>query len=163
MLSYDFKGIFKCFEIKSSKQDFYSDAKHTFIGHYNYYFMPLELFEEVKNDIPKWVGCYCPNNSWTELVSHSKASKKDVPNGNLELLKNSMIRSLYREASKYITDDRDKKIKELNSKIRKIEKEDTKYYKYYIRLQNDITEIRREITRRYGREVWEEIEDMIDR
>ncbi len=44
-LTYDTKGTWRCYEIKISKTDFRSKAKNTFIGHYNYYVMPQELYE----------------------------------------------------------------------------------------------------------------------
>ena len=57
-MTYDTNGIFRCYEIKVSKSDFYSKAKHTFLGHYNYFVMPTELYEEVKQDIPSHIGVY---------------------------------------------------------------------------------------------------------
>jgi len=53
-----FNPIWRCYEIKSSKADFYSRAKKTFIGHYNYYVMPQELYEIVKKDIPEDIGVF---------------------------------------------------------------------------------------------------------
>src|SRR5690625_1456376 len=55
-MTYDTKGIVRCYEIKSSKEDFYSRAKWTFVGHYNYFVMTDETFQQVKNDIPKGIG-----------------------------------------------------------------------------------------------------------
>lgn len=46
----------RCYEIKTSKSDFYSKAKVTFVGHYNYYVMPYEVYQQVKHDIPKGIG-----------------------------------------------------------------------------------------------------------
>lgn len=51
----------RCYEIKTSKADFYSKHKWTFIGDYNYFVMPAELYEIVKDDIPKEIGCYVYN------------------------------------------------------------------------------------------------------
>lgn len=50
------KITWRCYEIKVSKKDFYSKAKLTFVGHFNYYVMPIELYDMVKKDIPKDVG-----------------------------------------------------------------------------------------------------------
>lgn len=50
------KITWRCYEIKVSKKDFYSKAKVTFVGHFNYYVMPIELYEQVKQDIPKDIG-----------------------------------------------------------------------------------------------------------
>lgn len=46
------------FELKLTKSDFHSDAKITFYGHYNYYVMSKELYEQVADEIPDWVGVY---------------------------------------------------------------------------------------------------------
>lgn len=85
------KDIFRCFEIKISKQDFYSKAKKTFVGNYNYYAMPKDLYEQVKNDIPKEIG----------VVDHygnciKRARKIDLKVDKTKLLI-SMIKSLNRE------------------------------------------------------------------
>ena len=36
-LTYDTNDIFKCYEVKVTKTDFYSKCHNTFIGNYNYY------------------------------------------------------------------------------------------------------------------------------
>ena len=46
-MTYDTKGIFRCYEIKTSLSDFHSKAKKTFCGHYNYYVLTKELYEKV--------------------------------------------------------------------------------------------------------------------
>lgn len=58
LLQYDTKGIWRFYELKISKSDFYSKCKHTFLGHYNYYVLPPDLYEKVKDDIPKNIGIY---------------------------------------------------------------------------------------------------------
>ena len=72
MLSYDTKGIFRCFEIKSSVSDFYSKAKKTFLGHYNYFVLTKEVYDKVKEDIPSYVGVYING------VCVKKAKKQSV-------------------------------------------------------------------------------------
>lgn len=52
------KGDFYCYEIKSSVEDFHSKNGHNFIGDYNYYVMPKDVFEKVKNEIPWGVGVF---------------------------------------------------------------------------------------------------------
>lgn len=46
----------RCYELKVTKADFYSQAKLSFVGHYNYFVLPFALFEKVKEDIPSNVG-----------------------------------------------------------------------------------------------------------
>ena len=48
-LTYDTNGVWRCYEIKVSKSDFYSKSHNTFLGHFNYYVMPEELYEQVKD------------------------------------------------------------------------------------------------------------------
>ena len=45
-----------CFEIKISKSDFKSKHGHNFVGNYNYYVIPKELFEKVKDLVPDEIG-----------------------------------------------------------------------------------------------------------
>ena len=71
-MTYNVKGEFRCYEIKVSKRDFHSKSATTFLGHYNYYVMPQELYEEVKDEIPDWIGVY------TDLTCVKKAKKQDL-------------------------------------------------------------------------------------
>lgn len=50
------KGDFYCYEVKSSVEDFHSKNGHNFIGDYNYYVMPKDVYEKVKGEIPYEVG-----------------------------------------------------------------------------------------------------------
>ena len=92
-LTYDTKGIWRCYEIKVSKSDFHSKCKKTFIGNYNYYVMTQELYDEVKDEIPKHIGVYCGRF----LVKKPKKQELQVDE---QILKDSMIRSLFRDAQK---------------------------------------------------------------
>lgn len=51
------QGVFRFYEIKISVSDFHSKNGHNFSGNFNYYVMPMEIYEKVKNEIPKFVGC----------------------------------------------------------------------------------------------------------
>lgn len=94
-ITYDTKGIWRCYEIKVSKSDFYSKAKLSFVGHYNYFVLTKELYEQVKHDIPAHVGVYVGG-------SCVKKPKKQKLGATEKVLKDSMIRSLSREAEKQI-------------------------------------------------------------
>lgn len=52
------KGDFSCYEVKSSVEDFHSKNGHNFIGDYNYYVMPKDVYQKVKDEIPAGVGIY---------------------------------------------------------------------------------------------------------
>ena len=69
------KGDFYCYEVKSSVEDFRSKNGHNFIGDFNYYIMPEEVYAAVSLEIPYKVGVYCPEG--TELRSAKKAKRKD--------------------------------------------------------------------------------------
>lgn len=89
------KDIFRCYEIKVSKQDFYSKAKKTFVGNYNYYAMPKELYEVVKHDIPDCIGVV------DEFCNCLKRPKKVELKIDKEKLLVSMLKSLNRENYKH--------------------------------------------------------------
>ena len=57
------KGDFYCYEVKSSVEDFHSKNGHNFLGDYNYYVMPEEVYEQIKKEIPYQVGVYVPDFS----------------------------------------------------------------------------------------------------
>ena len=53
---YEYNYIFICFEIKISFADFKSKNGHNFIGNENYYVIPHELYEKIKDLVPKNIG-----------------------------------------------------------------------------------------------------------
>lgn len=91
------KGDFYCYEVKSSIEDFHSKNGHNFIGDYNYYVMPLEVYEKVKDEIPYRVGVYAPDETWQGegLVSVKKAKRTDRKHPALE-----MILMMFRSANR---------------------------------------------------------------
>lgn len=123
-LTYDTKGIWRCYEIKVSVSDFRSKAANTFIGHYNYYVMPPELYEKVKDEIPSHIGVYV-----------SGACRKNAKRQDLKVdektLKDSLIRSLYREAVKVIRSDNPLAVTSLEKIADRAEKEAEKYRRMY--------------------------------
>lgn len=54
-------GDFFCYEVKSSVEDFRSKNGHNFIGDFNYYVMPEDVFEAVKYTIPYDIGVFVPS------------------------------------------------------------------------------------------------------
>ncbi|AII28030.1 hypothetical protein LD13_gp129 [Bacillus phage Bobb] len=94
-MTYDTKGIWRCFELKVSYADFKSTAKKSFVGHYNYYVFPTdgELYQKVKDQIPKHIGVYLGGEN-------VKAARKQELAVDESILKDSFIRSLARDADK---------------------------------------------------------------
>ena len=104
-ITYNTKSEWRCYEIKTSKSDFNSKAKHTFVGHFNYYVMPPHLYDEIKNNIPAHIGVYtyyhkdkseCPS-----LYSIKKAKKQPI-GVEEHILIYSLIKSFSREYDKIV-------------------------------------------------------------
>ena len=97
-LTYDTNDIWKCFEIKISESDFHSKSNNTFVGNYNYYVMPFELYNKVKDEIPNNIGVLVPEfNTLTSV----KQSQKQNLKADFKILFQSMIRSMQRDNSRY--------------------------------------------------------------
>ena len=80
-------GDFRCFEIKSSIEDFKSKHGHNLIGDYNYYIMPQNVFETVKMLIPYAVGVYVPSGlNGLELIRKARRKDRDRPIGEMLLM-----------------------------------------------------------------------------
>lgn len=95
------KGDFYCYEVKSSVEDFHSKNGHNFIGEYNYYVMPQEVYMEVAKEIPYYVGVFVPagkhhSGEWYNLQSVKKARKRDRSRPIAEMLL-MMFRSCARD------------------------------------------------------------------
>ena len=79
------KGDFYCYEVKSSVEDFHSKNGHNFLGDFNYYVMPEEVYAAVSNEVPYNVGVYVPdglNHKGTcyDLKCIRKARRKTISN-----------------------------------------------------------------------------------
>lgn len=92
-ITWDFKGAWRCYEIKVSKADFRSKARKTFIGHLNYYVMPDALYEAVKAEIPEHIGVLV--SSGPVLISRKKAIRQPLKADERKLIM-SLMRSLFR-------------------------------------------------------------------
>jgi hypothetical protein len=129
-ITYDTKGIWRCYEIKVSKSDFYSKSKKTFVGHFNYFVMPKELYEEVKDDIPDHVGVYAEGS-----YSIKKAKKIEL-GVDEQILKNSMIRSLARDSEKLYKSENQSFVDRMNRRVRELERERDSWRNQYQKLMN---------------------------
>lgn len=140
-ITYDTKGIWRCYEIKVSLSDFKSKAAVTFLGHFNYYVLTSELYEKVKDEIPSHVGVYVG----TRLVKRPKKQDLGVDE---EILKSSFIRSLSREADKLIRSNSPTALQRLERQLARSERERDRYCQ-------EVREIRNKIISLYGRN-WED-------
>lgn len=142
-LLYDTKEIFRCYEIKASKADFYSDNKVSFLGHYNYYIMPRELYEEVKEDIDSYIGVFAYDGKKLNSVKRARKQELKVCK---DILKDSMIRSLYRESEKIISNNDELEIEKLRKELNQSKKRAYTNYKQHMNL-------RKKLYKKYG-EAW---------
>lgn len=102
-LGYSTDKGFSSYEIKVTKRDFKSSAKKSFVGNYNYYVMPRNLYEKVKNEIPKEIGCIVETTNpfgFTTLTNVKRASYKELSEYSEKSLLICLMGALYREATR---------------------------------------------------------------
>lgn len=99
LLSCDTKGLWRFYELKVTKADFHSKCKHTFLGHYNYFVMPFELFEQVKHEIPIEVGCYVSDDNRCWCIKKARNMPLRIDENKLKF---SFTQALSRQHEKYM-------------------------------------------------------------
>ena len=134
-ITYDTKGVWRSYEIKVSKSDFYSKAKTSFLGNYNYFVMTQELYSEVGEDIPNNIGVYIPNGKKLNSIKNAKRQELGVDE---DILKDSMIRSLYRESEKVITNNDTLEIDKLRKQLARSKKKAYQNYKQLMELTSKL-------------------------
>jgi hypothetical protein len=141
-MTLDTKGTWRCYEIKISKSDFHSKSKNTFIGHYNYYVMPKELYDEVKNEIPNHIGVFIGNEHYGFCT---KNAKKQMLGESEDVLKISMIRSMNRDVEKNIKSGDKNIISRYKRKIEDLQSEIMRNHESYNKLKIENIELRKMI------------------
>jgi hypothetical protein len=134
-LTFDTKGIWRCYEIKISKADFNSKSKNTFVGHFNYYVMPMELYKQVKDEIPAHIGVY------TESNYIGKKARKQNLTVDEQILKNSLIRSLCRDVEKIYDNNNPLEIEALRRRLREAESQVERYRSKYFEMRWKLQEV----------------------
>lgn len=102
-MTMDCKNVFRCYEIKTSQNDFYSRAKLSFVGDFNYLVLTKEVYEQVQKDIDirfYGAGIYVYNGY--DLILKRRAKQKTVHLGEKVNLMYCMIRSLSRYTVKEV-------------------------------------------------------------
>lgn len=138
-MTYDTKGVFRCYEVKVTKADFHSPCHNSFVGHLNYYALPTDLYEEVKDEIPDHVGVYVERNGCAYSVKRARRRPVEDP----DTLKDSLIRSLCREVTKQIQSGDPVRVERLNRGIAQLKRERDNYCRQY-------WDLLREVQERYG-------------
>lgn len=98
--------VFRCYEIKVSLSDLQSGHALSFYGHYNYLVVPQDLYDQIESRldefIPKHVGVliWKEDNAETDntLFVMRRAKKQNISAEQVDILKDSMIRSLFYKA-----------------------------------------------------------------
>lgn len=101
-------GDFYCFEVKSSVDDFHSKNGHNFIGDFNYYVMPEDVYNAVEAEIPYGIGVYIPTTKMNELRVIRYARRNRIRKRSLA----EMLFMMYRSAARDICKIRRKKAQE---------------------------------------------------
>lgn len=139
-------GVFRCYEIKVTKADFHSTAAKSFVGHYNYYVLTKELWDKVKEEIPDGIGVYVgqnlekrPKKQKIDDKSYSfyrsiNGRSKEVIITYTDMLKESMIRSLYRDSDKLLQSGDEQLLNRLRNEIIKTKKKAADLNKAYMTL-----------------------------
>lgn len=146
----DSKGIFKCFEIKVTKSDFRSPCINSFEGHYNYYVMPEWLFEEVKEEIPAYVGVFIPLERYGELKSVKQAKKQKLSDEKVLKLTQYLARSLSRDANRYYEIQNEHTVPKLKNKIKELTKDRDYYQEKHKQSSNDLYFLENDLDLIYG-------------
>lgn len=105
-MSYDAKkDIFRCYEIKVTIEDFRSKAKKSWYGNYNYLVMSQELYKKQslaawKDELPEDVGLIVIDPITADKSMVVKAKYREIPQESKDMLKNSLIRTLFYQNQK---------------------------------------------------------------
>ena len=156
-MTYDTKGIFRCYEIKVTKADFHSGAAKSFVGHYNYYVLTRELYNQVKDEIPAEIGIYVGGTLIKKAkrqdlsdkeysVWRSVGGKRTLVSTPWEqMLKDSMIRSLSRDSDKLINTEDEQYIGRMRRDIDTLRQDKDREHRKYLALF-------RAVEKEYGRD-----------
>lgn len=122
-LTYNTKNEWRCYELKVSVSDFHSKQAKTFVGNYNYYVVPNELLDKVKDEISDNIGIIVDGN---QIVKNPKRQELLVDE---VILYYSIIKSLYRDEEKYLKIKQSGNIDEL-TRLRKQKNQEVANWKH---------------------------------
>lgn len=111
-LTYETSGIYRAYEIKRDKSDFYSGCAWSWIGNYNYFIMPHSLYCEVKNDIPDGIGVWIIREYTKNMECVKKPKYRELLCSSNDMMF-ALMQGLSREYKKY------RKLKEKEEKSSK--------------------------------------------
>lgn len=144
-MTMDTKGVFRFFEIKVSVSDFNSKCHNTFLGKFNYYVLTQKVYEKVKAKIPADIGVYVgsENLNCVTLVKRPKARQVTLEQALVN--KDSLLRSLSRDASKFVNSQMFDERSKLTTQISRLNKENRELLQQSRNYSFEHSELRHEI------------------
>ena len=100
MIMYDTSGAFRGLEIKRDIYDFHSPASWSWICNYNYFIMPDDLYEVVKDEIPDGIGVWVINKNTKSMKCVVRPEYKELLCSKEDMLI-AMMQGFSREYKKY--------------------------------------------------------------
>ena len=100
LLTYETTGVYRAYEIKRNKSDFYSGCAWSWIGNYNYFIMPYELYYEVKDDIPDGIGVWVVRECNKSMECIKKPKRRELLCSSTDMMF-AMMQAMSREYKKY--------------------------------------------------------------
>lgn len=90
------KILITCYEIKVTKSDFKSKNGHNFVGNCNYYVIPKELYDDVKDLVPEDIGIilYLHAGSYVGLRRKKECTFKELTDEDQKWLVLSVMKRL---------------------------------------------------------------------
>ena len=99
MCSYDTQGVWRFYEFKISVSDFRSHNNNTFYGNFNYYVIPMRVYQMVHDEIPKNIGVFLCNKERLTLDCIRRATRQEL-GVDEEKLKFNFMQALSRDNTK---------------------------------------------------------------
>lgn len=121
-MTMDSKETFKCYEIKVTLSDLKTDNKKSFYGDYNY----LVVSESLYAKHPTWenyIPPYCGILSGENLTVRKQAKKKEITQETREMLKDSLLRSVFYKYQNYKDANNLSKKRELEKELEETKKQ----------------------------------------
>jgi hypothetical protein len=104
-MSMDSTSVFRCYELKVSVSDLKTDNKKSFYGDYNYLVVSESLYAK-HPAFDNYIPPYCGILSGPDLKVRRKAAKRRISEETRQMLKDSLIRTLYWKMVTYQDADR---------------------------------------------------------
>lgn len=128
LCEYDSNGTFRGYEIKRDLADFHSGCSWSWICNYNYFVMPNDLYNKVKNEIPNGIGVWVCYEGCKSMDCVKKPKRRELLCSKEDMLI-MMLQGFSREYKKYrkIKEKEGKKTSKKKTTKKTIVKEETSF------------------------------------